>query len=105
MVHVINRVIESAKFSKGIHGIRDAYEALGFEKGNQLSGCSIFSGKFEAPGPSHIMSRSKEVDIALTSLAETNFVGLLHLGELYYDGFRQFCGGSSLGSSSSDSED
>ena len=85
---MIDRVIESAEFAKGVQHVREAGEALGFERGRQLSGCSRSSGKSEVPGPGQVVSRAKEVNISLTSFTDMDFVGLFCLGELDYDGFR-----------------
>ncbi|KAL7598536.1 hypothetical protein Lser_V15G27182 [Lactuca serriola] len=105
VVRIIDKVIENAKFSNGIQGLRKVCEALGFEKGKQLGGCSTISGESEASDPGRAERRAVEVDIALTSLAETDFAGLFRLGELDYDSFRRFCRRSGLGSSSLDSKD
>ncbi|CAI9267801.1 unnamed protein product [Lactuca saligna] len=90
VIHAIDRVIENIEFSKGVHDVCEACEELGFEKGRQLVGCSTSSSKSEVLGPSQVASRAKEVKIALTSFVETDFADLFHLGELDYDGFRQF---------------
>ncbi|CAI9275841.1 unnamed protein product [Lactuca saligna] len=104
VVRVVKKVIESSEFSKWVLDVREACEALGFEKRRLLSGCSASSGKSEVSDPDQVASRAKEVNTALTSFAETDFVGLFRLGELGYDGFRQFCGKVSVGCSSSDSK-
>ncbi|CAI9271673.1 unnamed protein product [Lactuca saligna] len=80
VVHVINKVIESTKFSSEIQGVRKACGVLGFEKGKQLGGCSTISDEFEALDPVRFARRDEEVDIALTSLAEIDFAGLFHPG-------------------------
>ncbi|CAI9283794.1 unnamed protein product [Lactuca saligna] len=98
------RVIEITEFAKGVQDVWEAYEAVGFEKGRQLSECSTSSGKYEVPSPGQVTSRTKEVNTALTSFVETKFASLFCLGELDYDGFRQFCGKRSLRGSSSDFE-
>ncbi|CAI9298402.1 unnamed protein product [Lactuca saligna] len=54
-----------------------------------------------AQDPGHIV-RIEEVDIAISSLAETDFAGHFRLGELDYDNFHQFCRRLGPGSSSSD---
>ncbi|CAI9303718.1 unnamed protein product [Lactuca saligna] len=105
VVHVIDKVIKSMEFASGIQGIHNAFEALVFEKGKQLGGCSTISGESEAPEPGCGVRRTEEVDTALSSLAETDFVGLFHPGELDYDSFRQFFHRPGPGSSSSDFED
>ncbi|CAI9266098.1 unnamed protein product [Lactuca saligna] len=104
VVCVIDKVIESVEFAKGVHDVHEACESLGFKKGRQLSGCSRSSSKSEVSGPSQVASMSTEVNSALTSFVETHFVGLFHLGELDYDEFLQFCGKLIPGGSSSDSE-
>ncbi|CAI9265795.1 unnamed protein product [Lactuca saligna] len=43
--------------------------------------------------------KAEEVDAALLSLTEMDFLGLFHLGKLDYDSFRQFCGRSNPGGS------
>ncbi|CAI9283924.1 unnamed protein product [Lactuca saligna] len=83
---------------------RQSGEALGFEKGKQLGGFSTSFGEPEVPNPSRVARRAEEVDVALSSLAETNFAGLFCLGKLDHDNFHQFCGMSKLKDSSSDSE-
>ncbi|CAI9285879.1 unnamed protein product [Lactuca saligna] len=83
VVHVIEKVIESAKFSSGIRGVGEAYEVL---------------------DPGNVARRVAKVDTALSSLAEMDFASLFRLGELDYEGFRQFCGRPNLGGSFSDSE-
>ncbi|CAI9275790.1 unnamed protein product [Lactuca saligna] len=105
VVRVIDKVIESAKFASGIHGVRRAFEALGFEKWKQLHSCSSMSRQSESLNPGYAARRTKEVDIALLSLANTDFVGLFRLWELDYDNFRQFCRRSGPRGSSSDSKD
>lgn len=87
VARVIDKVIESAEFANGIQGIHRACEALGFEKGKQQIGCSTISSEYEAPDPGRVARRAKDVDIAVMYLAETDFVGLLLLGELDYDSF------------------
>ncbi|CAI9303315.1 unnamed protein product [Lactuca saligna] len=72
----------ASELASGIQGVCKECEALGFENGKQLGGCSIISGEPEASNPCRVASRTKEVDIALSSLAETDFVGLFRLGEL-----------------------
>ncbi|CAI9281464.1 unnamed protein product [Lactuca saligna] len=84
--------------------VREACEALGFEKRRQLSGFSTSSGKSKVLGHGQVASRAKEVNTVLTSFVKTDFAGLFRLGELGYDGFHQFCGNLSLGGSSSDSK-
>ncbi|CAI9280896.1 unnamed protein product [Lactuca saligna] len=51
VVRVIDRVIESAEFAKGVQDAREACEVLGFEKGRQMSGCSTSSSNYEVSGP------------------------------------------------------
>lgn len=85
---VIDEVIKGAKFANGIQGVRRECKPLGFEKGKQLGGCSTIFGESEAPDPVRVMRMAEEVDIALTSLAKMNFMGLFRLGELDYDSFR-----------------
>ncbi|CAI9273927.1 unnamed protein product [Lactuca saligna] len=46
---------------------------------------------------------AKDVDVVLSSLAETNFAGHFRLGELDYDNFRQLCRRPGPGGTSSDS--
>ncbi|CAI9272539.1 unnamed protein product [Lactuca saligna] len=104
VVRVVDRVIESAEFAKGVQDVRDACEALRFEKQRLLSACSTYSSKSEVPDSDQVASRAKEVNTALTSFVKTDCRGLLHLGELDYDGFRQFYGNLSPGCSSSNSK-
>ena len=104
MVRAIDRVIESTEFAEGVQGVCGACEVLVFEKGRQLGECSTSSDKSEVPIPGQVSSRAKEVNTALMSFVETNFVGLFRLWELDYDGFRQFCGKWSPRGSSSDSK-
>lgn len=105
VVRIIFKVVESAEFASGTQGVRRACEALGFEKGKELGGCSTISGKFKALNPGRVMRRIEEVHIALSSLAKTDFAGLFLLEELDYYSFCQFCRRSGPGGSSSDTED
>ncbi|CAI9298177.1 unnamed protein product [Lactuca saligna] len=91
VVHVIDKVIDSVEFSNGIQGVREACEALRFEKGKQLGGCSTIAGEPEVLDPSRVTRRAEDMDTTLSFFAETNFVGLFRLGKLDYDGFHQFC--------------
>lgn len=77
-------------------------KAMGIEKGKQLVGRSTIFSEPEAPDPVLVARRIEEVDISISSLAETDFVGHFCLGELDYDSFHQFCHRPSPGSSSSD---
>ncbi|CAI9286912.1 unnamed protein product [Lactuca saligna] len=86
-------------------GFRKACEALGFEKGKQLGGCSTLSGESESPDPVRVTRITKEADIALSSLGEMNFTGLFRQGGLDYDSFRQFCCRPGPRGSYSDSKD
>ena len=88
VVRVIDKVIESAEFASGIHGVHEACEALGFEKGKKLGGWSTIVSESGVQDHGCVARRAKEVDVALSSLAEKDFVGLFHLGKLDYDGFR-----------------
>ncbi|CAI9291375.1 unnamed protein product [Lactuca saligna] len=103
VVREINKVIVSVEFSSGIQGVQKACEAFKLEKGKQLAGCSTTFGEPESPNLDHVLRGAEEVDITLSSIAETDFAGHFHLGELEYDSFRQFCrrlgpGSFSLGS-------
>ena len=91
VVRVIDKVLESVEFARGIQVVREACEALWFEKGKQLGGCSISARQPEVPDLGCVARRAKEVDVALSSLAETDSAGLYRLGTLDYDGFHQFC--------------
>ncbi|CAI9295127.1 unnamed protein product [Lactuca saligna] len=97
VVCVIDKVIESTKFTKGVQDVCEACEALGIEKGSQLSECSMYSSKSKVLGPGQVASRANQLNISLTSFVKTDFAGLFHLGEFDYDGFRQFCGKRSPG--------
>ncbi|CAI9304357.1 unnamed protein product [Lactuca saligna] len=88
VVCIIDKVIESAKFANGIWDVCEACEALGFEKGKRMGGRSASAGEPKVPDPGCVARRAEKVDVALSSLAETYFVGLFCLGELDYDGFR-----------------
>ncbi|CAI9298594.1 unnamed protein product [Lactuca saligna] len=88
VVHVIKKVIESAELTSGIQGVREACKALGFEKGKQLSDYSTIAGEPEVPDHGCVVRRVEEVDDALSSLTEMDFVGLFRLGKLDCDGFR-----------------
>ena len=103
VVHVIDEVIESAEVANGVPGVREACEALGFEKGKRLGGCSISVGEPDDPDPGRVARRAKEVDAALSSSSETDFAGLFRLGKLDHDSFCQFCSRSNPRGSSSDS--
>ncbi|CAI9298479.1 unnamed protein product [Lactuca saligna] len=85
-------------------GSSRALKPLVLGMGRLLSSCSTSSGKSNVLDPDQVVSRPKEVNTALTSFISTDFAGLLHLGELDYDGFHQFCGKLSLGCSSLESE-
>ncbi|CAI9294431.1 unnamed protein product [Lactuca saligna] len=98
------KVLQGALANTKEEDVCEACEAIGFEKVRQLDGCTTSSGKSEVPGPGQVVIRAKEVNTALTSIAEMDFVGLFRLGELDYDGFCHFCGKLSLGGSSSDSK-
>ncbi|CAI9293863.1 unnamed protein product [Lactuca saligna] len=91
VVHLIDKVIDNVEFSSAIQGVCRECEALGFEKGKQLGGCSTISGQSKASNPGLVTRRTAEVDIALSSLVEMDFASLFGLGELNYDSFCQFC--------------
>ncbi|CAI9290263.1 unnamed protein product [Lactuca saligna] len=88
VVRVLDRVIDNTEFARGIKGVSKACEALGFERVKQLSSCSTTSGRSGALDPDHVARKAEEVDNTLVSLAEMDFTGLFHLGELDYNGFR-----------------
>lgn len=90
VVRVIDKVIESAKFDNGIRGVCEACEALRFEKGKRVGGCSTRGGEPEVPDPGRVARMAEKVDAAISSLAETDFAGLFCLGKLDYDSFCQF---------------
>ncbi|CAI9301947.1 unnamed protein product [Lactuca saligna] len=87
VVRVIDKVIESIEFANGIRGVCEAYEALGFEKGKRMGGHSASVREPKVPDPSRVARRIEKVDVTLSSLAETDFAGLFHLGEMDYDDF------------------
>ncbi|CAI9298673.1 unnamed protein product [Lactuca saligna] len=68
------------EFANGVRGVREACEALGFEKEKQLSGCSTRAREPEVLDPSPVARRVEEVYVTLSSIAETDFVGLFRLG-------------------------
>ncbi|CAI9292801.1 unnamed protein product [Lactuca saligna] len=105
VVRVMDKVIETMEFSSGIQGMQKACEDLELEKGKQLAYRPTTSSDSDAPDPGFVSRRAKEVDISFSSLAETDFVGHFHLGELNYDSFCQFYRRPGPGSSSSDSRD
>ncbi|CAI9265868.1 unnamed protein product [Lactuca saligna] len=80
VVRIIDKVIESGEFASGVQGVCEACEALRFEKGKQLCGCSTRPGEPEVPDPGGVKRKAEEVDAALLSLAETDFAGLFRLG-------------------------
>ncbi|CAI9285183.1 unnamed protein product [Lactuca saligna] len=87
VVRVINKVIDNAEFASEIQGVLEACESLRFKKGKRMGSCSIRVGEPEVPDPSCVARRATKLDAALSSLAETNFVGLFRLEELDYDDF------------------
>ncbi|CAI9287856.1 unnamed protein product [Lactuca saligna] len=93
VVRVTDKVIKSPEFASEVQGVREACKALGVEKGMQLGGCSTISSELEVPNPGHVARRAEEVDTALSSLVETDFVGLFRLGKLDYDSFHLFIAG------------
>ena len=69
MVRVIDKVIEIAEFASGIQGFHEACEALGFEKGKRLIGCSTSSREPEVPYHVRVARKVEKVDAFLSSLA------------------------------------
>ncbi|CAI9260281.1 unnamed protein product [Lactuca saligna] len=79
MVRVINKVIASEEFSSGIQGLQKACEALGLENGKQLACRPTTSSESNAPDLDHVSGKVEAVDVALSSLSETDFAGHFRL--------------------------
>ena len=88
VVRVIDKVLESVEFARGIQVVREACEALRFEKGRQLGGYSTIFGESGVPYYGCVARRVEEVDAVISSLVETNFASRFRLEKLDYEGFR-----------------
>ncbi|CAI9297081.1 unnamed protein product [Lactuca saligna] len=91
IVRVVDKVVESAKFSLGARRMKTTYMAVWVEHGKQVIREPISLKKFVTSKSSALPELTKGKHVELKSFLEIDFSSYLRLGELDMKDLRQLC--------------
>lgn len=85
---VMDRLIESAQFLQGSVLVKEPCVAVGVEQGKRIVWEQVSAGEVDPKSEENVVARAQEMEDALVTFMETDFVGHLCLGTLDVAGLR-----------------
>ncbi|CAI9289979.1 unnamed protein product [Lactuca saligna] len=91
IVHVVDMLIESSKFTLGIKQMKATCMEVGVESGKQIIREQVASGKFTPGEMSTLLEYTQAMHVEVKYFLEIDFASYLHFGELDMDGLLLLC--------------